>query len=195
MLSRITLSTALLLLIHYVFPTAGSPINNEELPPGSGLALTPQTPANVSTFLDTPASNDWEHFAHPIPNSKQILKGRILTSRPVQPRAMHSMLDGGLTQARQQIYHLGADTRLRIRDNPYTYGVPGCHFIIRSKTFHDRPTMTYEMIKGVFVALDRVLEQSNRRFEASFVLTDVDQLTWGHGEIWAKEPSSLVEEW
>ena len=104
------------------------------------------------------------------------------------------MLTGGLAQTKQQIYHLGADTRLSIQDNPYTYGVPGCHFVIRSKTWAGRPTMTYGMMRNVFLALEKVLEKRNRNFETSFVLTDLDQVTWGHGAVWEKAPSSLTEE-
>lgn len=48
---------------------------------------------------------------------------------------------------------------------------------------------------SVFLALEKVLEKSNRDFEASFVLTDADQVTWGHGEVSEKAPSSLVDEW
>ncbi|KAI4207182.1 MAG: hypothetical protein LQ346_000676 [Caloplaca aetnensis] len=193
MLPLVNLSMVPLLLICYAFPTAGSPIS-EELPSGTRLALTPQTPANASTLLGTLLTNDWENFAQPIPFTQQILKGRILLSRPVRPRALHSMIEGGLAQSQIQIRQLGADTRLRIRDNPYKYGVPGCHFIIASKTRSNRPTMTYGMVRSVFLALEMVLEKSNRNFEASFVLTDVGQLTWGHGEVWERAPSSLVEE-
>ncbi|KAL8761318.1 MAG: hypothetical protein Q9184_002560 [Pyrenodesmia sp. 2 TL-2023] len=194
MLARLNLSTVLLILIYHAYLIAGSPINNGALHPGTGLALTPQTPANISYPLSAPASNDWENFAIPIPNTRQILKGRIFPSRPVQPRALHSMLDGGLAQVQLQAYHLGSETRLRIRDNPYTYGVPGCHFMIRSKTRLGKPTMTYWMVRNVFLALEKVLEKANRDFEASFVLTDADQVTWGHGEIWEKAPSSLLVE-
>ncbi|KAL8899139.1 MAG: hypothetical protein Q9207_006349 [Kuettlingeria erythrocarpa] len=147
-----------------------------------------ETPANASTLLGTLLTNDWEHFNQPIPFTQQVLKGRILLSRRVRPRALYSMIEGGLAQSQQQIRQLGADTRLRMRDNPYSYGVPGCHFIITSKTSSNRPTMTYGMVRTVFLALEKVLVKSGRNFEASFVLTDVDQVTWGHGEVWERAP-------
>ncbi len=189
MFSLVNLSMVLFYFICYVFPITASPIS-EELPSGKRLALTPQTPANTSTLLGPPFTNDWENFDQPIPFTQQILKGRILLSRPIRPRALQSMIEGGLAQSQQQIRQLGADTRLRLRDNPYSYGVPGCHFIIASKTRSDRPIMTYGMVRSVFLALEKALAKSNRNFEVSFVLTDVDQVTWGHGEVWERAPVS-----
>ncbi|KAL9013417.1 MAG: hypothetical protein Q9173_001893 [Seirophora scorigena] len=131
----------------------------------------------MSVGLATKISNDWENFAYPIFPTKQVLRGRIFTSRPIRPRALFFMIDGGIATTRHQISELG-DARLRARDNPYAYMVPGCHFRMWSKTAKGSgaPVMTYRMMREVFLALQEVLQKDEREFEASFVLTDQDRI-------------------
>lgn len=151
----------------------------------SGLLL-PSHANSSSLLLETPF-NDWDYFAYPIPGTNQILKGHIFTSRLVRPSSLQFMIEGGLLSTLRQIAITG-NIRLRDEDNPYTYRVPGCYFDVRSKTSEERPTITYGMLGDVFMALEQVLEKAQRNFETSFVLTDEDRVTWGHGQVLAKAP-------
>ncbi|KAL8770165.1 MAG: hypothetical protein Q9209_004007 [Squamulea sp. 1 TL-2023] len=136
-----------------------------------------------------PSLNDWEHFAYPIPRTKQFLKGRIFTSHPLRPSAIHFALDGGLSQTQQQVSTFGPTARLWWNDNPYSYKVPGCFVEMRSKVTADgRPTMTWKMMRDMFLALEQILEKDQRFFEVSFVLTDESQVSWGHGQLIEREP-------
>ena len=185
---------SLLFLLQLKPRVASLPLDGQALSViNNDLGLRLPITANTSTLSSsTPALNDWENFAYPIPGSKQILKGRILTSKRLRPSALHYVLDGGMAQARQQIQNYG-NVKLRNQDNPYTYVVPGSFFTIRSKISTDgRPVMTYGMTRDVFRALESVLEKPQRNFETSFVLTDEYRNSWGHGEIAAKPPSSAV---
>ncbi|KAI4122532.1 MAG: hypothetical protein LQ338_005763 [Usnochroma carphineum] len=193
--SLLSLSTLLLLLLPYLaFPVASHPLDDRDLSPASSaLPLPHSSPnANLSPPLPkTPSLNDWENFAYPIPYTKRTLKGRIFTSKRLRPRAVHLMLDGGLAHIRRQLAHLGY-IRLRPADNPYIYQVHGCRFSMDSKTRDGRPMMTYRMIKDVFLALEQVLENDQRFFEASFVLVDEDGVSWGHGEVVERVTSNQV---
>lgn len=151
----------------------------------SELLLPPHTNSS-SLFSKTPV-NDWESFAYPISGTIQILKGRIFTSRRVTPDSLRFMIEGGIFSTLREIAILG-NTRLRDEDNPYTYRVPGCYFDFRSKTSGKQPMMTYGMLGDVFMALEQVLEKAQRNFETSFVLTDEDRVTWGHGQVLTKAP-------
>ncbi|KAL9015454.1 MAG: hypothetical protein Q9185_007149 [Variospora sp. 1 TL-2023] len=163
------------------------PLDQEAHPSADSTTAESRLPASVNTTfgLERPNANDWENFAHPIPFTTQVLKGRIFTSLPIQPRDLSNMIDGGIKTTRRQISEMGGDTRLRARDNPYTSIVPGCHFRMRSTTTRGRgvPVMTYTMMRSVFLALEQVLEKDGRNFETSFVLTDHDSVGWGHGEL------------
>lgn len=172
------------LLLHLVFPVTSLPTDNGAPSPATNLALTPPLPSSSNLFspLPPPSPNDWENFAYPIPHTKQMLKGRIFTSRRIKPRALHFMIDGGIARTRAQISELG-NIGLRIKDNPYLYSVPGCHFRMESKMVGERPVMTYRMMMDVFLALEKVLEKTQRDFEASFVLTDGEGRSWGHGSV------------
>jgi len=97
------------------------------------------------------------------------------------------MIEGGLFSTLREVA-ISGNIRLRVEDNPYTYRVPGCYFDIRSKTSGKQPTMTYGMLGDVFMALEHVLEKAQRNFESSFVLTDEDRVTWGHGQVLAQVP-------
>lgn len=147
----------------------------------------------TSLLLNTTSLGDWENFAYPIPNSKRILKGRIFTSRRISPSALHFAIDGGLAGTTSRISSLG-DIRLADADNPYVYNVPGCHFRMDSKVLRGRAIMTYGMMRDVFEAFEEVLERKQRFFSTSFVLTDQDQRTWGHGEIFDRPPSLSMSE-
>lgn len=166
------------LLAKSVAPSPGSTSSSELLHP-------PHTNSS-SLFSKTPV-NDWESFAYPISGTIQILRGRIFTSRHITPDSLRFMIEGGLFSTLREIAILG-NTRLRDEDNPYTYRVPGCYFDFRSKTSGKQPMMTYGMLGDVFMALEQVLEKAQRNFETSFVLTDEDRVTWGHGQVLTKAP-------
>ncbi|KAL8680954.1 MAG: hypothetical protein Q9224_006901, partial [Gallowayella concinna] len=144
----------------------------------------------TSTHLFLPSLGDWENFAFVIPSTKFILKGRIFTGKPLRANALHYALDGGLVTAQEQLSHLGATARLRNRDNPFTYKVPGCYFEMRSKVarIDDRPTMTWKMMRNLVLALEQVLEKERKYYETSFVLVDESKVTWGHGQITERAP-------
>lgn len=194
MLPHNSLSIALVLLSCPVYFVASLPTDNGTPSSKSSLSMTSPllSSSNLLSTLDTPSANDWEHFSYPIPNTRQILKGRIFTSRPIRPSSLHFMIDGGIAETGQQLSKLG-NTRLRLRDNPYRYQVPGCHFEIGSKTSPGgRPLMTYGMMRDVFLALEQVLEKAQRSFETSFVLTDQDQMSWGHGQVVQNAPATTL---
>ena len=186
----IGLSTVLLLLFSHLIPqVAGLTAKTVAPSPGSTTSSDLLLPPHVnssSLLLETPV-NDWEHFTYPISGTIQVLKGRIFTSRRVTPSSLQFMIEGGLFNILREIAILG-NTRLKDEDNPYTYRVPGCYFDFRSKTSGKQPTMTYGMLGDVFMALEQVLEKAQRNFETSFVLTDEDRVTWGHGQVLAKSP-------
>ncbi|KAL8788356.1 MAG: hypothetical protein Q9213_001753 [Squamulea squamosa] len=152
----------------------------------------PWTNENLSSTIlshSPPSLNDWEHFAYPIPGTKQILKGRIFTSQPLRPSSVHFALDGGLAQTQYQLSTFGPTARLFTRDNPYSYKVPGCFVEMRSKVATDgRPIMTWKMMRDIFLALEQVVEKEQRFFDVSFVLTDESQVSWGHGQVIEREP-------
>lgn len=54
--------------------------------------------------------------------------------------------------------------------------------------------MTYRMMRDVFAALEEVLEKVGKNFEASFVLTDEDRRSWGHGGVWERRPEKGADE-
>ncbi|KAL9024870.1 MAG: hypothetical protein Q9196_006196 [Gyalolechia fulgens] len=139
-------------------------------------------------------ANDWEYFAYRIPSTNYALKGRIFTSKPIRPGALHAMIDGGITSTKYWISQLGEDQRLRASDNPYLSTVRGCHFRMQSKTVRaGMPVMTYGMMWDVFVALETVLEKKQRNFETSFVVVDdVEGVSWGHGEVMTMEGEKAV---
>ncbi|KAL8973750.1 MAG: hypothetical protein Q9197_002014 [Variospora fuerteventurae] len=187
------------LVLHFcpaLFPVASFPLDQEAHPSADSTTAESPLPASVNTSfgLERPNANDWENFAHPIPFTDQVLKGRIFTSLPIRPRDLSNMIDGGIRTTRRQISEMGGETRLRARDNPYTSIVPGCHFRMRSTTARGRgvPVMTYTMMRNVFLALEQVLEKDGRDFETSFVLTDQDSVGWGHGEVYYRAPSRKV---
>ncbi|KAI4183344.1 MAG: hypothetical protein L6R41_005442 [Letrouitia leprolyta] len=170
--------------------TAAFPVLDQTLTP-------PDNDSNLflpGILTTPPSSNDWENFAYPIPNTREILKGRIFTSKPLRASALHFMIDGGLAQSRHELYNSG-NIRLRTKDNPYTYVVPGCFFTMRSKVASGgKPWMTYRMMRDVFAALEEVLEKVGKNFEASFVLTDEDRRSWGHGGVWERRPEKGADE-
>ncbi|KAL8800476.1 MAG: hypothetical protein Q9182_005148 [Xanthomendoza sp. 2 TL-2023] len=165
----------LLLLSHFATPI-------QTLPP-------PPEPKK-NTTLPSPPLKDWDHFTFPITFTPFSLKGRILTSRPLRPTAIHYALDGGVAKTTDDIFKYGAKTRLRDTDNPYRFAVPGCHFYIGSTLARDRQArMTYSMVRDVLFALETVVERAERWFEVSFVLVDVKQVSWGHGELMGRNPT------
>ncbi|KAL8725595.1 MAG: hypothetical protein Q9166_007260 [cf. Caloplaca sp. 2 TL-2023] len=178
------LSTMLMVLQYMAVRVASLPLDDR--------ALSPNPNTNLSFSPEPTPLNDWEHFAYPIPRTTQILKGRIFTDNPLRASSLHFTLDGALVIAQQQLSHLGPDARLWSRDNPFTYRVPGCYFGIGSKVQGERPVMTWKMMRDVVMALQQVLEQQQRYFHASFVLTDTDQVTWGHGEVADRGPLSQI---
>lgn len=187
MCSGIGLSTVFLLLfsclilqVSGLIPTSVAPS-----PASSDLLLPPL--ANPSTLLLEAPVNDWEYFAYQIPGTIQILKGRVFTSRRITPISLHFVIEGSLFSILREIA-ISGNTRLRDVDNPYMYRVPGCYFEFTSKTSGKQPTMTYGMLGDVLMALEHVLEKAQRNFETSFVLTDEDRVTWGHGQVLAKAP-------
>ncbi|KAL8837524.1 MAG: hypothetical protein Q9170_002483 [Blastenia crenularia] len=178
------------LLLHSTHRVTAFPVADQALPPQSN---NPNLLLPDILNLTTP-SNDWENFAYPIPHTNQILKGRIFTSLRLRPSALHFMIDGGIAQTRHQLDDFGA-VRLRIKDNPYRYVVPHCYFTMGSKVVSGaKPIMTYRMMRDVFLALEQVLENQQRYFEASFVLTDENQRSWGHGQVLEREPEEGVGE-
>lgn len=191
MFSGIGLSTVSLLLFSCLIIQVPGLIAKRVAPSrgsitSSGLLRPPHN--SSALLLETPV-NDWEHFAYPIPGTIQILKGQIFTSRRVAPSSLHFMIEGGLFNILREIA-ISGNTRLRDEDSPYTYRVLGCYFEFRSKTSGKQPKMTYGMLGDVFMALEQVLEKAQRNFESTFVLTDEDRVTWGHGQVLAKGPKS-----
>ena len=150
------------------------------------------THANASSLpLVVPSLGDWENFAYPIPNSKRVLKGRIFTNRPLRPNALHFAIDGGIARAKSVIASKG-NTRIRAPDNPFTFRVPGCYFGMSSKVLGGEAIMRYGDMVDVLEALEQLLEKGQLFLETSFVLTDNEQKTWGHGEIFEQEPSAVT---
>ena len=131
----------------------------------------------------------WENFVQPIPQSRQVLRGRIFIDRPIRRLSLHYTIDGGMATAFSRLPPRG-DARLRREENPFIYRTPGCYFMIRSKEIGGRPIMTYGMLVDVFKALEELLEKNDRSFDTSFVLTDDQRISWGHGEISSTAPSS-----
>ncbi|KAL8805552.1 MAG: hypothetical protein Q9200_005381, partial [Gallowayella weberi] len=135
---------------------------------------------------------DWEHFTYEISGTKLALKGRIFIDKPLRPNSLHFAIDGGLAIAERQ----PSNARLSDHDNPFTYRVPGCYFETRSKVarMDGRPTMTWKMMKDLLSALEEVLEKQRNYFEASFVLVDDSEISWGHGQIAKMGPPGRVAE-
>ncbi|KAL8915353.1 MAG: hypothetical protein Q9171_000223 [Xanthocarpia ochracea] len=187
MFSQMALVTLFVTLQYLVSLTVGLPLDNR-----ATISSNPWTNRNFSStsFLTPPPSNDWETFAYPIPGTNQILKGRIFTSEPLRRYSLRLAIDGGLTETQTLISSYGPTTRIRSRDNPYVSTVPGCFISMRSKVGSDgEPTMTWEMMRDVLSALEHVLENEQRFFETSFVLTDEDRVSWGHGQVVQNPPS------
>ena len=136
---------------------------------------------------------DWEHFTYPIPDTRRVLKGRILTYLPIRETDLHYMIDGGLALTMSQISRLGSsNVRLADRDNPYVYRVPHCHFKMSSKIMNGKAIVTYGMMKKVFQALEQLLEAKQKSFAISFVLTDASGQTLGHGDVFERSQSPSV---
>ena len=162
---------------------------------------------NITTALDglthlgsplslpgTPSLGDWDFFTYPIPTTGQILKGRIFTTQPIRPMALHFAIDGAIANTLWRISHLG-DVPLEEADNPYIYRVPGCHFKMESKVVEGKVMLTYGMLNSLLKALEHLLEQNEQYFNTSFVLVDEEKRTWGHGSIFDRPPlppSSVV---
>ncbi|KAI4232876.1 MAG: hypothetical protein L6R40_007280 [Gallowayella cf. fulva] len=187
MLRGVLLPVLAVLLSGLVIPAATLPHNN--------LALLPERNDTVSSHSSLPRLGDWENFAYPIPRTKQILKGRILTSKRLNSNSLHFAIDGGLAKVQQQISVSSPNTRLPAYDNPFIYRVPGCYFEMESKVGRDgKPKMTWKMMKDVLSALEQVLEKQQRFFETSFVLTDDAKVSWGHGQVVAMGPPKDLAE-
>ncbi|KAL8927857.1 MAG: hypothetical protein Q9172_001157 [Xanthocarpia lactea] len=188
MFSQTALVTLFVTLQYLVSLTFGLPLDNRAI-----ISSNPWTNRKFSStsFLGPPPKNDWEAFAYRIPLTNQILKGRIFTSKPLRRYSLRLAIHGGLTETQTSISSYGPSTRIRSRDNPYVSTVPGCFIGMRSKVGSDgEPTMTWKMMRDVFSTLEHVLENDQRFLETSFVLTDEDQVSWGHGEV-AQNPPSL----
>ncbi|KAL8721555.1 MAG: hypothetical protein Q9181_007684, partial [Wetmoreana brouardii] len=188
MLSHMGLPILLLLLPSLALQAASIPL--DEPKPTSILAGPAPTNANLSSPLHSASPDDWIHFTQPIPSTKLLLKGRLFPTRRLRPSSVHYTIEAGVAVTTDHIQRYG-DIRLHEFDNPWHYGVYGCYFYIDSKLSRDRfmaPTMTYGMVRDVLLALEQVMEVQKQNFEASFVLTDEDQVTWGHGEILKSKP-------
>ncbi|CAF9907808.1 MAG: hypothetical protein HETSPECPRED_007909 [Heterodermia speciosa] len=142
----------------------------------------PLSPLRVSSL------GDWESFVYPIPANKQTLKGRIFTTQPIRPSALHFAIDGALASTQWRIAQMG-DVRLEDTDNPYIYRVPGCYFKMESKIVEGKAMLTYGMLVAILKALEHLLEENEQSFNTGFVLVDDEKRTWGHGEIFDKPPS------
>ncbi|KAL8706992.1 MAG: hypothetical protein Q9201_000040 [Fulgogasparrea decipioides] len=200
MLSRMGLPI-LLLLLPFLAPQAASISLDEAKPPAVSITKTTSTlpgpTANLSSSLHSASPNDWIHFTQPIPSTKLILVGRLFTSRRLRPASVHYIIDAGIVVTTNYIQGYG-NIRLHEFDNPWHYGVYGCYFYVISKLSRDRfrqPTMTYGMVRDVFLALEQVMEVQKQNFEVSFSLTDENKVTWGHGEVLSSKPDNgLVAE-
>ncbi|KAL8708376.1 MAG: hypothetical protein Q9220_006757 [cf. Caloplaca sp. 1 TL-2023] len=174
--------------------TEGAVVGREEsLAPAQPAAIAKGTRTITRPSVPHPL-NDWEYFTYQIPDYPLVLKGRIFTSKTLIPRALHLLISGGLRKANQEIAEFGFSFILQSKDNPYTYHVPECYFIMTPKPFPPRgqPLMSYGMVYQVFQALERVLERSQRFFEASFVLVGEGSVTLGHGEVSEKKPDQIA---
>lgn len=134
-----------------------------------------------------PSLGDWDFFAYPIPTTRQILKGRIFTSQPIRPYALHFAIDGAIAETIWRIAHIG-NVQLEDADNPYIYRVPGCYFKMASKVFDGKALLTYGMLNSILKALQHLLEEREQSFNTSFVLVDDEERTWGHGGIFDRPP-------
>ena len=183
----------LLLLSTLGLQVAGLPLDDRSTPLERNISIAsiPSTNGNLrAPMLDVPSLGDWEHFTYAIPNTKLILKGRMFPSRPLRESALHYMIDGGIAETTSHISTFG-DESLRSEHNPFIYRVPGCHFKMSSKVSRGEATMSYRMMREVFLAFEQLLEKEEQPFETSFVLTDERRVTWGHGEVTegARSPS------
>ncbi|KAL8860985.1 MAG: hypothetical protein Q9178_002498 [Gyalolechia marmorata] len=188
MFSHMALVTLFVTLQYLVSLTVGLPLDDR-----ATISSNPWTNRNFSSasFLIPPPSNDWENFAYRIPLTNQILKGRVFTSEPLRRDHVRHAIDDGLMETQALVTRYGPTRRIRPRDNPYGSKVPGCYIGMRSKDGSDgKPTMTWKMMREMFSALEHVLLDQQRTLQASFVLTDEDQVTWGHGQV-AENPPSL----
>ena len=138
-------------------------------------------------LLGASSLGDWEFFAYPIPTTSQTLKGRIFTSQPIRPSALHFAIDGAIANTLYRISHMG-NIRLEDADNPYIYRVPGCYFKMESKVVQGKAMITYGMLNTILKALENLLEKNEQSFNTSFVLVDDEKRTWGHGEIFDRPP-------
>ncbi|KAL8784766.1 MAG: hypothetical protein Q9195_008902 [Heterodermia aff. obscurata] len=138
-------------------------------------------------LLKASSLGDWESFAYPIPATRQILKGRIFTTQPIRPIALHFAIDGAIANTLWRISQMG-NVRLEDADNPYVYRVPGCYFKMDSKVIEGKAMLTYGMLNGLLKALEHLLETNEQFFNTSFVLVDDEKRTWGHGLIFDRPP-------
>ena len=175
--------TALLVITLLYSLATTTPINHQPSLPSS--LLTPSLPKPASL-------NDWEHFTYPLPRTPFILKGRIFTSKPLLPSALHTALSGVLDYAQTQVSALGPEARLPTRN--IAYRIPGsgrsdgCFLKLMSTMDREGPVMTWGMVRDILLGLREVLEKGERRFETSFVVVDEGGRSWGHGEIMEKTP-------
>ena len=180
----------LLLLCYLLYQVTCLPVDDKAIISRNFANSTLDGPTHLNLshpLLGIPPLGDWEHFVYPIPATKQTLKGRILTSQPIRPSALHFAIDGAIASTLWRISQVG-NVRLEDADNPYIYRVPGCYFKIDSKVHQGKAMMTYGMVNGVLKALENLLEKKRQFFNTSFVLVDDYQRTWGHGEIFDRPP-------
>ena len=180
----------LLLLSYLVYPTICLPVDNRAIPPRNNMTSTLDGLTHHSSplpLLRASSLGDWEFFAYPIPTTSQTLKGRIFTSQPIRPRALHFAIDGAIASTLWRISQMG-NVRLEDADNPFIYRVPGCYFKMESKVDQGKAMITYGMLNTILKALENLLEKNEQSFNTSFVLVDDDKRTWGHGEIFDRPP-------
>lgn len=189
MLSRMgSLPPLLLLLLPCIaFRVACAPVNDRALPLERNISSIPDrfelvnSSANV---LELPSTNGWDAIEYKIPATKQVLTGRIFTSSPIRPSALHYVLDAGQGIAEARLASMG-DVRLADFDSPFVYRVPGCDLQLASSVSDGKVKMTYGMMKEVFKALEVLLVRPQRFFEVTFVLSDNRNHAFGHGEIFS----------
>ncbi|KAG7008541.1 hypothetical protein G7Y79_00005g016820 [Physcia stellaris] len=83
-------------------------------------------------------------------------------------------------------------TNRPLRRNALHFAIDGGIARANSKVLGGEAVMSYGNMVEVLEALEQLLENQQRFLETSFVLTDKDQKTWGHGEIFEKEPLSVT---
>ena len=182
-------SWRLLLLSCLVYHSICFPVNDGATLPRNMNATLDGLP-HLDSPLPLPGAlslGDWDFFAYPIPTTSQIIKGRIFTSQPIRPNALHFAIDGAIAETIWRIAHKG-NVQLEDADNPFIYRVPGCYFEMASKVFDGRALLTYGMVNNILKALEHLLESQGQFFNTSFVLVDDQKRTWGHGGIFDRPP-------